>query len=135
MNRFCFVAAHMTAIFERFCHNDVEGLCVPFFNCTPCHITLADPSCIRIQYVDPGSCQQRDAQELLPHFSWKTEVEIENCMELRNQCQERFEDCLAPFSDCIRNCAMDLDNLTLYKYSSREGIMKYKTIILNGCNS
>ena len=112
----------MSSVFERFCHNDVEKSCVPFFNCTPCHLTLADPSCNWIQYVDPANLHSNETLELIPAISWKTEAEMKKCTDLRSECQEEFEECLAPFQDCISKCALNLSEETLDKYSTYEGI-------------
>jgi hypothetical protein len=113
----------MKPIFERFCYNDVEESCMPFFNCTPCHLTLADPSCNRIQYVGPFSCHDIDKLEMITKLKIKTDAEMENCRELRIQCQVGFQDCLEPFSACIRSCTRDLSEETLDKYDNYEGIL------------
>ena len=114
----------MSSIFERFCYNDVDETCAPYFNCTPCHLTLADPSCRRIQFKNPVNCQQRDTQA---SFHVKTRVEIQNCTILKNQCENDFEECLSPFYLCITNCTVDLRKHTLDKYSNYEGNFIFKS--------
>ena len=118
----------MSSIFERFCYNDVEQPCRPFFNCTPCHVTLADPNCDRIQFIEPFHCHSTDLEELtlIPKLQIKTESEITNCTKLRSDCQAEFEDCLEPFFACINNCTAELSLETLSKYDGYEGIIYTK---------
>ena len=121
-------AAYISATFERFCYNDVEEPCKSFFNCTPCHLTLADPTCDRIQYGDVFTCNTTNQEDIAKQLKLqiKTESEISNCTELKNQCQLEFDDCMLTFSNCIYNCTEDLRNTTLTTYESYDGIFEKK---------
>ena len=59
---------------------------------------------------------------MIPKLHIKTESEIQNCTEMKNQCQNEFNNCLEPFFDCIQNCTTDLRLDTLEKYDDSEGI-------------
>ena len=117
------IASHISSIFERFCYNDVDETCTSYFNCTPCHLTLKDPSCNRIQYVEELGCKADSGDVLIPKLQIKTEEELYNCSKLRSQCQEDFEQCLHPFFNCMDNCTRDLTNETLSRYDGYEGII------------
>ena len=100
----------MCSIFERFCYNDVKEPCKSFYNCTPCPLSLADPSCNRIQYN-------------LEELTIKTEAEINNCTKVKEHCEDEFADCLEPFVNCINNCTAYLRKDTLTRYEGYEGII------------
>ena len=119
----------MSSIFERFCYNDVEGPCDDSFKCSPCHLTLPDPNCRRIQYFSPVRLNLTNIKELRkdllqPHI--KTEIEMKRCKEKRDMCEMRFKKCLKPFSKCIQNCTEYLKKETLDKYSTYKGILSLR---------